>query len=181
MEQQGDNLEPAKRLGPSRRGPGRRTTLKNLKYARALVEGKKPGEARELAGYAPTTKTQDVEAALPHEAFVVEMEAQGLTVQAIVSRLVEGLGADTTVALMHQKTGEVHERTYTDYATRHKYLDTAIRLAGGYPKSGDARAQDQGSGINLVTLVQQNVHLDEGAFLEAMQRARLRLGQEGGQ
>jgi hypothetical protein len=54
----------------------------------------------------------------------------GLDNLSLIRVLKEGLAA--TVTYSSVRDGVVYERTYPNYYVRHRYLDTALKLAGAY-------------------------------------------------
>ena len=58
-----------------------------------------------------------------------KMEVAGLTDEVLFSKLAEGLDADRVEVAKHQ--GHIgDEKAYTDYATRSRYLELALKLKG---------------------------------------------------
>jgi len=79
----------------------------------------------------------------PHQvieskSFQLLLEKQGITNESLVSTLKDGLSADKP----YGKEGNIH----ADYGTRHKYLETSLKLKGlqstaGTPPSGVTNVQ----------------------------------------
>ncbi len=58
-----------------------------------------------------------------------KMEVAGLTDEVLFSKLADGLDADRVEVAKHQ--GHIgDEKAYTDYATRSRYLELALKLKG---------------------------------------------------
>lgn len=59
----------------------------------------------------------------------------------LVNVLNEGLDAGKKIFRNNNETKEIEEVGYdADYATRHKYLETGLKLKGYYPKEGNQTA-----------------------------------------
>jgi len=59
----------------------------------------------------------------------------------LIKVLNEGLDAGKRVFKNNNETGEIEDMGIeADYATRHKYLDTGLKIKGYYPKEGNTTA-----------------------------------------
>lgn len=72
------------------------------------------------------------------------MDAMGLTDQKLMVKLDEGLEAQRSIAAIagtEANGGTTDFVDVPDYAVRHKYLDTALKLKGKYPKENQTNIQ----------------------------------------
>lgn len=68
----------------------------------------------------------------------IEKFADKIPEEKLLTVLKEGLDAGKSIYKNNNSTGEVEEVGYeADYAVRHKYLDTGLKLKGFYPKEGN--------------------------------------------
>lgn len=104
-------------------------TFRQRKAVENLVaNGSSIAQAMRDAGYSPRT-VRDPGKLTRSEAFIELMEAAGLTDSRLVKVLDEGLGA-TKAVVMGTKSEESFVDVAPDYPTRHKYLETGLRLKG---------------------------------------------------
>ena len=98
---------------------------------RGLLTGMTQKEAMTAAGYSESNASKGSRAILdrPHIKTAIQqaMAAKGLTPDRLTEVIVDGLAAEKTIAAGE----EVH--TSDDHATRHKFLDTALKLGNHYP------------------------------------------------
>lgn len=110
----------------------------------------KPSKAARLAGYSPDSADSSADALLRSErvqgAILAGMERQGITGEFRAQKLREGLESKETKFFQHE--GRVIEtREVVDFYARHKYLETAMRTAGDFPK--DEPVQQAALIVNL--------------------------------
>lgn len=107
----------------------RNPTIRQRKAAENLVaKGSSVAQAMRDAGYSPRT-VRDPGKLTRSEAFIQLMEQGGLTDSRLVQVLDDGLGA-TKAVVMGVKSEESFVDVTPDYPTRHKYLETGLRLKG---------------------------------------------------
>ena len=93
----------------------------------------KPGNAALSAGYAEGTGDYLLGQPQVQDAVRAAMERAGLTEDRLFGKLNEGL--DATETKFFADKGEVIEsREVVDFHTRHKYIETAHKLRGDFPK-----------------------------------------------
>lgn len=110
------------------------TTKQKLALAKIAENGGNVSKAMREVGYSEiSSKTP---AKLVKSKGFQELLAQaGATDEKLMAVLKEGLDAQSTHVT---KDGdEVTIEKTPDYATRHKYLDTALKIRGAYPKEGN--------------------------------------------
>lgn len=107
----------------------RKLTEKQKKAVAILVEdGGSVSGAMRKAGYSPATaKTPSKLTDSP--AFIDYLEKAGVTDQKLAQVLNEGLNA-TKAVVMAAETNDSFVDIQPDYQTRHKYLETAIKVKG---------------------------------------------------
>lgn len=115
----------------------KKLTVKEAKLVKAKAEGKTHQQAADEAGYLPNANpnTRQVEVTRtlnkPHvkEAFNKAMEKANLTEERLAMKLSEGLDA-TKAVVMGKESSESFVDVQPDFAIRHKYLETALRVKG---------------------------------------------------
>lgn len=115
----------------------RKLTVKEAKLVKAKVEGKTHKEAYIEAGYSPSENERamvsntDKTLKKPHvkEAFEIAMAKANLTEDRLALKLSEGLDA-TKAVVMGKESSDSFVDVQPDYAIRHKYLETALRVKG---------------------------------------------------
>jgi len=110
-------------------------TTKQAVAAKHIIAGDSTSEAMRKAGYKPgyAKNPQDL---LKTKSFREILEKAGITDQKLTERLNEGL--DATVAIKTERVEGVGKNrlkteeltTRPDYLTRHKYLETSLKLKG---------------------------------------------------
>ena len=109
-------------------------TRKHRKFIKALAEGKGSGEAASYAGYHPAYASYLKGQPLIQTALQQALERKGLTDDKLAGTIDKGLGATYV-----KKDGG---KKYPDWHARHKYLDTAIKIKGGYaPEKHEIRQE----------------------------------------
>jgi hypothetical protein len=103
-------------------------TVKQAKAAKIMVEkGRSVSAAMREAGYSPNTAV--VPGKLTQsKGWKEAMLAYGLTPERLMTKLNKGLDAKKTITSL---SGDIISRE-EDYAIQHKYLDTALKVAGAY-------------------------------------------------
>ena len=112
-------------------------TLKQSRFVDNYVVCGNASEAARKAGYSPKTAGE-----IGHEnlkkpeirgAIAERMDEVGITEKRLLQVLDEGLSA--TKSHFRQKTdgAEAEVKVYDDYAVRHRYLDTALKLRDMFP------------------------------------------------
>lgn len=110
-------------------------TTKQAKAAQYIAEGDSVSKAMQKAGYAKTT-SRNPQQLTRSKTFREIMESIGISDKKIAERLNEGLDATTAiktervegVGKNRLKTEELTTRP--DYLTRHRYLETSLKLKG---------------------------------------------------
>ena len=118
----------------------RKPTIKHILAAKNMVEnGGNKGKAMIDAGYSPAT-AKNPSKLTRSEGFQTLMEEMGLSDEVFVTALKEGLNA-TKAIVMGTKSDESFVDVAPDFQTRHKYLETGLRLKG--------LASKEPSGVNI--------------------------------
>ena len=121
--------------------------IRERKFVKGLAAGLPPTTAMRQAGYTHYTATSKAGAKAREskiQATIQElMEKQGLTSEKLLSKLDEGLESTKVISAnviapngegMSDANGMTKDFIdVPDYATRHKYLDTAFKLGSYYP------------------------------------------------
>lgn len=110
-------------------------TLKQIKFVKVYLE---EGNATEAAWQAFDCKDRNIASAIGSEylrklggRIGALMVKRGLTEEALIEKLSEGLEAfRTEIATYEGKITDTKE--FTDFVTRQRYLDTALKLLGAY-------------------------------------------------
>lgn len=113
-------------------------TRRMVKAAELMVEmggGRNQGEIMRRAGYSEAV-ARTPSKITRSEAFREVMIAHGLTTDLFAAKLQEGLGA-TKAVVMGTKSEEAFVDVQPDFAVRHKYLETGLRLSGLGREAGD--------------------------------------------
>jgi len=114
-------------------------TAKVDRYIQNKLEGMTKKDAAIKAGYSPNTAIAPGQKIESTEAYQRACDKY-LPDDLIYRKLVEGL--DATKVVIAQKDGVItDERVYADYSTRHKYVDSALKIKGDY-KVVEQVAQD---------------------------------------
>lgn len=133
----------------------RRLTRRQNKLLRALCdpEVKSMAEAGRVAGYSPhgvagiVAKSSSIQSALSN--FLQVLEKSGVTDTYIAESIRDGLKATETKFFQHEgaitDTAEV-----IDYATRHRYIETALRLKRLLANKGEEEKPQQQINIQIV-------------------------------
>lgn len=104
-------------------------TLKQLKAHKEMVEnGRTASAAMRAAGYSAAMASHP-ERLTRSQGFMMLMDKIGLTDEKLSRKLDEGLEA-TKAVVMGGKSEESFVDIQPDYAVRHKYLETGLRLKG---------------------------------------------------
>lgn len=108
-----------------------------VKVAELMVEGgrKSQGDIMREAGYSEAI-AQVPSKVTRSEAFRAIMAEHGITNDLFAKKLHEGLAA-TKAVVMGTKSEESFVDVQPDYAVRHKYLETGLRLSGLGREVGD--------------------------------------------
>jgi hypothetical protein len=102
-----------------------RYTEKQKKYIQGVLVGKSRGESLVTAGYGKTITPGQVETVKVKQGIVELLNRAGLSDKALVKDLKEGLKEANK---FYGNGDNMVERP--DYAIRHKYLETALKLSG---------------------------------------------------
>lgn len=123
-------------------------TVRERRFAAGVVKGLTPTEAMRQAGYAESTAlSKQGQKSEKVRDFIVElMDEQGLSLRELLEVLKDGLGATKQIALPDMSIMEV-----PDYAVRHKFLETALKLRG-YLQKQEVNLSNPGSGPLKVTV-----------------------------
>ena len=103
-------------------------TLKQKKAIEYIVGGDSVSKAMTKAGYAPTTAKNPSELT-NSKTFQEILEKTGISDERLSEVLNEGLGATKTI-VMGKDSNESFVDIQPDHPTRHKFLETALRLKG---------------------------------------------------
>ena len=115
------------------------TTKQQNALANVVENGGNVSKAMIKAGYSPNT-AKTPQKLTQSKAFVQYMEEAGVTDTKIVQVLKEGLDASKPV-VMGKESSDSFVDIQPDFQTRHKYLETALRVKGiGQGKDGDKLA-----------------------------------------
>ncbi len=114
----------------------KKLTERQQRFVKEYTDCGNGAEAARRAGYSEdNARNQAVEnLAKPNiQAAIAElMDEAGITKKELLKVLKEGLAA--TKPYFNQKgEGEPEEKAYDDFVTRHKYLDTALKLRDMFP------------------------------------------------
>lgn len=104
----------------------------------ALLQGASPADACRMAGYAEQTtrahSREICERDRIQSAIRQAMAAAGISAGRLAAVLSDGLDATTPVTVITTKNGTTFERGGdADHPTRHKFLETALRIGGHEP------------------------------------------------
>lgn len=124
----------------TQRKTARQPTLKHIKTVNILVEkgGSVSGAMRE-AGYSPKT-AENPSKLTRSQGFQSLMEQMGISDSRLVQKLDEGLEA-TKAVVMGVKSEDSFVDVQPDFAVRHKYVETTLRLKGLGKEAGDINIQ----------------------------------------
>ena len=115
----------------------KKLTIKEAKLVKAKIQGKTHKEAYKEAGYSlsksehSNVSNTDKILNKPHvkEAFNKALEKANITEERLAIKLSEGLDA-TKAVVMGKESTESFVDVQPDYAIRHKYLETALKVKG---------------------------------------------------
>lgn len=139
--------------------------IRERRFIRGIAEGLIPREAARKAGYTEMTCRRMGSEKLKDPRFInkiaIIMERHGVTDEKLVRKLDEGLDSTKVIsANIIAQNGEgmsdAHGTTkdfveVPDYATRHKYLDTALKLGNHYP------TEQTGQQVNVLVGLQVKI------------------------
>jgi hypothetical protein len=124
-----------------------RLKIRERKFIKAILDGKCPTDAMREAGYAENTALYKSGEKLKKVKSTIQqlMEKRGLTDDRLLEVLEQGLESKKVIAaniIAPNGEGMKDANSLTkdfieveDFATRHKYLDTALKLKDSYPAS----------------------------------------------
>lgn len=118
------------------------TSTKKQKAIAILAESvgtskpKTVGQAMIEAGYSPETATSHPERITSSDEFHLAMREAGIDFKKMATVLSDGLNA-TKAVVMGKESTESFVDVQPDHPTRHKYLETSLRLAGLGQKQGE--------------------------------------------
>lgn len=111
------------------------TDRRDMIVAKNILEGMKPVQAILDAGYSEHTARQRtdhiVERALKSSPMISALDKVGCTTEYLAKRIKKGTMARKTQRLVVDKS--VESFTDIDHATRHRFIETAIKLRGEEP------------------------------------------------
>lgn len=139
--------------------------IRERRFVKGLAAGLTPVEAMRRAGYSETTalKAGSVKARDNRIMSFIQraMERQGITDEKLAVKLNEGLDSTKVISanIMAQDgegMADAHGTTkdfveVPDFATRHKYLDTALKLGNHYP------TEQTGQSLNVLVGLQVKI------------------------
>jgi hypothetical protein len=103
-------------------------TTKQAKAIKHVIAGDSPHKAMKKAGYSPNTY-KDPKKLTKSPAFAEVLEKAGISDEQLAKVLKDGLGA-TKAIVMGIKSEESFVDVVPDHPTRHKFLETGLRLKG---------------------------------------------------
>ena len=105
------------------------TSIKQRKVAKSIIEGNdNVSQAMVEAGYSVKT-AHNPHKIIKSKGFRELMEQMGISDEKLAQRLNEGLDA-TKAVVMGVKSEESFVDIQPDYVTRHKYIETSLKLKG---------------------------------------------------
>lgn len=114
----------------------RELTPKQKKFVDNYVNSGNASEAAREAGYSPKTAAHTGYENLQKPQIQAEIRARmdeaGITEPELLKTLKEGLGA-TQVKVFNNLGNIIESDPYIDHVTRHKYLETALKLRDMFP------------------------------------------------
>ena len=106
----------------------KKPTIKQAKAIQHIVNGDSVSMAMRKAGYAPATAKNPMELT-NSKTFIQILEKAGITEERLSRVLDEGLDA-TKPIVMGKESSESFVDVIPDHPTRHKFLETSLRLHG---------------------------------------------------
>lgn len=126
-------------------------TLKQRKFVAGYLEGKPMVQAAAEAGYAASTgargATELLRSPKVRTAIQEALEKAGVTDERLYAIINEGLGATRTAYIIHE--GQIKTLASPDWAMRHRFVDTVLKLKSVYPSTG---SEDVGESYELRVL-----------------------------
>ena len=116
---------PAKKL--------RKLSMRERKLIKGVVAGMRPSDAMRQAGYTDLTANRKgkmkVESSPVKEKIAELMDKMGLSDERLLSVMREGIEAHRVVTASLEGI-ITDEKSYVDHPTRHKYMETGLKLRG---------------------------------------------------
>lgn len=110
-------------------------TVKQQRFVQGYLSGKTITAAATEAGYSPSTAargaTELLRSPKVRTAIQTALEAAGITDERLAATISDGLEATKTAHIVHG--GQMQTLESPDWAARHRFVDTSLRLKNSYP------------------------------------------------